>query len=652
MRDLWPFIVTGVATGSIYGIAAMGLVLTYKTAGIFNFSHGALAAASAYVFYELHGRHGLSWPLALAIVLLVVGPLSGLLLELLMRRLAEVTSAMRIVATVGLLLVVQGFAQYRYGSAALTFKQFLPERLYHVGGVAVSADQIIVTVLGAAAAAGLFALFRWTRLGIAMRGVVDNAALLDLAGTNPRRVRRASWMIGNSFAALSGALLAPKIGLDPILLTLLVVQAFGAAAVGGFTSLPLTYAGGLLIGVLGAVSTKYVADLPSLSGLPPALPFIVLFVVLVFTPRGRLVDAAVRRSSRSGGERPTLPPVAVWAGRAALLVALVAVPHVVSTRLPVYTSALINGLVFVSLRPLIRTSGQVSLAHAGFAAIGAASFAHFAHGLGLPWAVALVGAGLVAVPVGAFLALPAIRLSGLYLALATFGFGILLERLVFGMGIMFGVSGIRIAPRPALGLVDLASDKGFYYVCLIVVVAATALMGLVYRSRLGRLLEGLAESPLALTVNGADVNVSRVLVFCISAFLAGIAGALFAASSGHISGIGFNAFQSLTWVAVLMVAGRGQVSSVVIAAGLLTVAPSYIQSATYRDLQPVMFGALALWSATRRPGATLRLPAAADRLRHSLAGRLARPADSSEPEGFDPAPTGALSSVAASEVRR
>jgi ABC-type branched-subunit amino acid transport system permease subunit len=143
---------------------------------------------------------------------------------------------------------------------------------------------------------------------------------------------------------------------------------------------------------------------------------------------------------------------------------------------------------------------------------------------------------------------------------------------------------------------------GFYYVCLAVVVAGVACMSLVYRSRLGRLLEGLAESPLALTAHGANVNVARLLVFCISAMLAGVAGALFAASAGSISGVGFGAFQSLTWVAVLMVAGRGEVSSVFLAAGLLSVVPSYIQSETYRELQPVAFGLLALWSATRLPG--------------------------------------------------
>lgn len=609
MTDVWPFLIIGIATGSVYGIAALGLVLTYKTSGIFNFAHGALAAASAYGFYELHIKRQVPWPLAILIVLLVLAPLAGLILERLARRLAEVTPAMRIVATVGLLLLIQGLAQARYGSAGLTFEQFLPMKLFRIGGLNVAADQIIVTVLGLVSATALFAFFRFSRTGVAMRGVVDNPALLDLCGTSPRRVRMVSWAIGSAFAGLSGILLAPKVGLDPILLTLLVVQAFGAAAVGGFTSLPLTYAGGLVVGVLGALSTKYVADFPSLAGLPPSLPFLILFAVLVFTPKGRLRDVSVRAA---GIERASLPPPVVWAGRALLGVALLVVPHVVGTRLPVYTSALIYVVIFLSLRPLIRTSGQVSLCHAAFAAMGAAAFAHFAHGLHLPWAVALVAAGLATVPIGAFLAVPAIRLSGLYLALATFGFGILLERMVYGTGMMFGLTGIRTAPRP--DWLGLSSDTGFYYVCLAVVILAAAGMALVHRSRLGRLLEGLAESPVALTVLGADVNVSRVLIFCISAFVAGIAGALFAASAGSISGVGFGAFQSLTWVAVLMISGRGQISSVVIAAGLLAVVPAYIQSQTYKDLQPVVFGALALWAATAG-GRAPRLEAWAGRLR-------------------------------------
>jgi branched-subunit amino acid ABC-type transport system permease component len=599
LADFWPFIIAGVATGSVYGIAATGLVLTYKTSGVFNFAHGALAAASAYAFYELHVRHGLAWPLAALVCVGILGPLIGFCVEYFTRRLATVTSAMRIVGTLGLLLVVQGAAQVRYGTTAINFPQFLPQKLYRIGGVNLTADRIIVTVLGVVVVAALFAFFRLSQLGLHMRAVVDNPGLLDLAGTSPRRIRALSWAIGCAFASLSGILLAPLIGLDAILLTLLVVQAFGAAAVGGFTSLPMTYAGALAIGVVGALSTKYVADFPSLAGLPPSLPFLVLFVALLVTPRGRLVDSAPRRSV---GRDATLPPVAVWAGRVLLLAGLVVAPHVVGTRLPVYISALIHVVLFISLRPLIRTSGQVALCHAAFAAIGGVAFAHFTTGLGLPWFAAFLAAGLCTVPVGAFLALPAIRLPGLYLSLATFGFGILLERMVYGMGIMFGYTGRRNAPRPDLGVLDFSSDTTFYYLCLAVVVACTVGMSLMYRSRLGRLLEGLAESPVAVTVLGANTAVSRLLVFCISAFVAGLAGALFASAAGTVSGVGFGAFLSLTMVAVLMISGRGEIASVFIAAALLVVVPSYVRSESYQEFQPVAFGALAMFAATRPAG--------------------------------------------------
>jgi ABC-type branched-subunit amino acid transport system permease subunit len=159
-----------------------------------------------------------------------------------------------------------------------------------------------------------------------------------------------------------------------------------------------------------------------------------------------------------------------------------------------------------------------------------------------------------------------------------------------------------MAPRPDLPGLDFRSDTTFYYLCLAVVVAAAVGMSLVYRSRLGRLLEGLAESPVALTVLGANTAVSRLLVFCVSAFVAGLAGALFASAAGTISGVGFGAFLSLTMVAVLMISGRGEIASVFIAAAILVVSPSYIRSASYQEFQPVAFGALAMYAATRPAG--------------------------------------------------
>jgi branched-subunit amino acid ABC-type transport system permease component len=589
MRDLLPYIVVGLASGSVYGLAGMGLVLTYKTSGVFNFAHGGVAAAAAYCFYELHERHGLPWPVAVVVSVIGFAAIAAVVLERLARGLHGVSLAMRIVATIGLLLMIQGLAVIRYGPQVINLPPFLPTGGTTLFDVNVGYDQIITFVVALAAAIALYAFFRVSRLGVAMRAVVDDPDLLALNRTGPVRVRLWAWFLGSAFAALSGVLIAPTLGLEPFILTLLVVQAFGAATIGAFSSLPLTYVGGLAVGVGAAVATKYVADVPSLRGVPSSLPFLVLFVALLVLPRRLLVDAPV------GDSQPRASTiVAPWMARAGLAIVAAAallVPWIVGAKLPVYTSAVIYVLVFLSLRLLVRTSNQVSLAHAGFAAVGAAAFAHFTD-FGLPWPVALLAAGLMAVPVGAIVAIPAIRMSGLYLAIATFGFNILLEQIFYTQDVMFGPTGSRAVPRPSFGPIDLTSDRGFYYVTLAVAALGCVLIATIHRTRLGRLLRGVADSPTALVTHGANTSVTLVLVFCISAFMAGIAGALFGAASGSINGRPFGPFTSVLWLATLAIAGSGIIGSAVVAGILVAVIPAY--STGFIEWQPVLFGISAI----------------------------------------------------------
>jgi ABC-type branched-subunit amino acid transport system permease subunit len=169
--------------------------------------------------------------------------------------------------------------------------------------------------------------------------------------------------------------------------------------------------------------------------------------------------------------------------------------------------------------------------------------------------------------------------------------------MLFSTGLMFGKTGNRPAPRPDLPGLHLQGDTGFYYVCLIVVLVGCAAVFLVNRSRLGRLLQGLAESPVALTTHGMSVNVTRVLVFGASALLAGVAGGLFAALTGTISGVSFGAFASLTWLTVLAIAGPGEFSAAFIAAFLLAVLPSYVNRQGFTEWQPVGFGVAAVVAA-------------------------------------------------------
>lgn len=591
MDMLLPFIISGIATGAVYGLAGTGLVLTYKTSGLFNFGQGAVATVAAFSFYWMHEINGVPWYIAAFISVLVLGVLVGFLMETIARRLTGQRVTYQVVGTIGIVLAVQGAVAAVFGHNTLRMEQFLPKgsETFRFAGIVIGVDQIIVAVVALVAVLGLFALFRSARVGISMRAVVDDPELLAMQGTDPRSVRRFAWVIGSTFTALSGVLIAPLIGLDALLLTLLVVQAFGAAAIGGFSNIPLTFAGGIMIGIASDVSKKFVLDIPVLSGLPSGLPFLILFVVLLVLPRSKLVRVA-KTEARPPVQYRAPGRVRVMVGLVVLGVLLV-VPAVTGSKLTFFTTALATAVLLLSLGLLVRLSGQVSLCHAAFAAIGAVSFSQFHVDLGLPWVLSLLLGGLVAVPVGVLIAVPAIRLSGLFLALATLGFGILIQRMFYAQDFMFTqFEQGRAMPKP--GFADTAS--AYYYVVLAVLVVSALIVVGVQRSRLGRLLQGMSDSPRAVTAMGLSVNTTKVLVFALSAFLAGVAGALLGVERGYaVNGdIFFDSMNSLLLLAMLALAPVSEPWFALIA--LTAVLPAYIGVEGVVDYLNILFGVFAV----------------------------------------------------------
>jgi branched-subunit amino acid ABC-type transport system permease component len=597
---LATYVVLGIAVGSIYGLAAVGLVLTYRTSGLFNFAHGTVAAVGAYTFYVLRQQHGVPWPIALVVAVAVAGPIMGILLELMGRRLANASIVSRVVATVGILIGLLQIAILIFGAPTRAFDPFLPTGTFTIGSIRVGWNQLIVVLVALVATIGLTLLLKVTRLGAAMRGVVDNDGLVALTGMSPTSIRRRAWMIGCAFASLSGVLIAPTIGLDANLLTLLVVNAFGAAAVGLFTSLPLTYVGGLVIGIGGAFAQRWAQSFHVLSGLKSSLPFILLFIVLVVAPRRRLIDIAPERR-RAVMVRPSASPQVKLALGVAGIALLLLIPTMVGPRLIGYSAGLAYAIVFLSLLLLDRYSGQLSLAQLSFSAVGGASFSHFSAGFHIPWLIAVLLGALVAVPVGALLAIPAIRLSGLYLALASFGFGLLMQYLFYGQRYMFGFSGSSVStPRPSM----FAGDRSYYYLLVVFVVLSCALLIGIRRSPLGRLLRAMADSPTALATGGMSVTTLRVFVFCVSAFLAGLGGALLGPVTGQLAPLSLDTFSSLTLVVILALqAFLPDIPAVFAAAFASQVLPSYfVTHQTAHNFLPALFGISAVLVAVSQGG--------------------------------------------------
>lgn len=652
MADILPFIVIGLTVGSVYGLAATGLVLTYKTSGIFNFAYGALASVSVFIFYELVDVHGWPWPIAGVLCVFVLGPVMGILLELLTRQLAMADRTLQIAAMVGLILLVVSLTTVLFSSVSGNFPSFLSTNTVRIASVNVEWEQIITAIVALATTGGLYAFLRFTRRGIELRAVVDDPELLSVQGSNATRVRRLAWMIGSSFAALCGLLIAPNLNLTALVLTLLVVQAFGAAAIGYFSNLPLTYVGGLLLGVAGALATKYVVNVPWLIGLPASLPFIVLFVVLLVTPKSKLL-------TRSHVTPRTIPrswhaPVRIRVTSGAVFVVFLCfIPALVGTNLANYTSTLILVILILSLGLLVRTSRQVSLCQYAFAAIGASSMAHFTSA-GIPWLASLLLAALVVIPVGALLAIPAIRLSGVFLALATLGFGIFLEQMIYTQSWMFGPNANGLpTTRPSLNLgpIHLGSDESMYYVVLVFVVLIAVGIAVLSETRLGKLLRAMGDSPLALDTYGLNVSVIRVVVFCISAFIAAIAGALTASVNTFALGDNFPSFSSITLVVVVIVVVIGEPWYAFIGAAGLTLIPIYFTGSNVTNLVLstfAIFGVIIPVYRDKIPGAPRVLTDFID----GLGGRRSRrapPTPAATPESPRRTPRPALSTSLAVE---
>src|SRR5580658_6548026 len=287
VTEVLTFLVTGIVSGSLYGLAGLGLVLTYRVSGVFNFGHGAIAAGAAFLFYTLHDTHHMAWPLAAVVTIVLYGVVVGAVLDRITRPLVGAPDAVVVVATVGILLATEGYLYVQYGDVTLPFPAFLPVSGPVIESVTISYGEIISFCVALIGAVGLYLFLQRARSGLAMRSVVDNPILVSLSGDRPDRIRQRGWILGTASAAVAGILLAPTLNLNVSLLALLVVQAFGACAIGYFTSLPLTFAGGLFVGVAASLATKYVQN-PPFNGLSLAMPFLVLIAVLLVVPIRKL----------------------------------------------------------------------------------------------------------------------------------------------------------------------------------------------------------------------------------------------------------------------------------------------------------------------------------------------------------------------------
>jgi ABC-type branched-subunit amino acid transport system ATPase component/branched-subunit amino acid ABC-type transport system permease component len=588
-------VIAGIVTGSVYGLVATGLVLTYRTSGIFNFAYGALGTVSAYVFYSAFEDWHLPVVICLLLAVVVVAGALAFWLETLAARLSQASLALQIAATIGILLVIEAAAELIYGVNGRPFPNFLPTGSVHIGGTEITLSDIITLALSVVAAVGLQAFLRRTRWGMAMRAVVVNPTLLAISGTEPRAVRRVAWLIGGILGAVSALLFAPGVGLNATVLTSLVTFGFGAAAIGGFSSGPVAWVGGIALGILQAILTYEISSTSILGNLAASLPYIVLFLVTLVYPKRRLSVPTATAQIRNLAPAPSLRGWRRIAAAAVVVAVLVAVPSFAGADITAWTATMATLILLMSLGLLVRNSGQISLCHITFAAVGAVAFSKLTESAHLPWLAALVVSGLIVVPIGLILAIPAIRLSGLFLALSTLGFGLTVQNMFYQSSLMFGLGSNGVAlPPPAFWGINGFNQNVLYYLILVCAVIVGVAIVALERSRRGRVLRALSDSPRGLESLGVSPSATRVYVFALSSFLAGVAGALLGVTYAVVSGLSFDPNTSLLYFVLIVIVFGSTPWYALIAAIGVAVIPTYLTFGTLPYYLQILFGASAI----------------------------------------------------------
>lgn len=625
------FVIAGLALGSVYALSAIGIVLTYVSSGVLNFAFASLAYFVARFYYWLLVQQHWSIVPAAVLSILVAGPLIGVLLwAVLFRFMRQSSTLVKVVSTIGVSVSFPAIASLWFGNGAIFTVQGLspePVPVYHLLGVAISLDQVIIYGCVAVVLIAGTAVLRYTEVGLSVRATVDSEAMAAISGIRPPLVAVSVWALSIGLAGLAGVLAAPIIGLQIETFSVLVAASFAAVIVARFRSLGVAFVTALLMGIATSIVEGYAPTSNFVSAaIGPSIPFVFIFLMvmyLIFTRRGENEGASGTRGPLDDAIAPQVSRASqrlvaessrargAFGSYVAPVVALIMVA-LLPLLLHSFWQGLVGlglayGVVFLSFSLVVGEGGMIWLCEitlAGFGAVATADLVTNAH---WPFLGALVTAGLITCAIGIILGLFAIWLGDLYVALVTLTFGLLAENLIFTIPSIYNEGGGILVSSPGFA----SSARGFSWLVLVIFVILALATTRFRRSTAGLALGAVRWNQQAARTLGVDVVLVKLMVSGIAAFVAGVGGGLLAAYSGTATTASYETFTGLVWLAVVVTVGlRSNVAAALagltfgfIPALFITYLPSSVD-----QLPTVLFGLGAIL-VIRNPDGTVAMHA-------------------------------------------
>jgi ABC-type branched-subunit amino acid transport system permease subunit len=584
-----PIIVGGLLQGSVFAIVALGFALVFRVTGVINLSQGAFCIVGALSMYTL--QQTLGWPTPLAAVGAVAGTtLFGAALgaATFVPAVSRLPHSSMLMLTAGLLTLIEGLVLVVWGSEPYDLPSFSGEAPVDILGVRVATQGLWIAGTAAIVIVALWYLLSRTMLGKQLRACAENPLAARLMGIDVPRMTLLSFAMAAMIGAIGGIVVAPITSLQFDSGQFFTIFGFIAVAIGGMGSFIGAVVGGLALGVAEQLAAGYVSSLFS-----NGLAVVLLLVTLLFRPSGLFTTVARRHDVRD--EQRVHLPILRFSGRDGLFYGavatafLAALPWFVSDGSGLLGSLVITGILFVGvlgLDVLMGYAGQVSLGQGGFMAVGGYTAAILAVTYGWPPLLGTVAGVLLSLLCALVLSLATMRLRGVYLALATLTFGLLIDSLAVGMmDTTGGPSGLVGIPSLSIGPLSFASPTAMYYLVLVLIVALVLLLLGGMRSGFGRALKAIRTDQTAAVALGINVPRYKVAAFAISAALASLSGSLYAFHFHFLSPEMVNTTRSFEMVTMLVIGGEGTLVGSLLGVALLTLLPEIFQPfALYKRL--------------------------------------------------------------------
>lgn len=572
-----------------YAMLAIGIVVIFRASRVLNLAHGAMAMAPTYLVYTL-SHHHVPMPFAVPIGILFGAALGMMTERFFVRPLRRQGPTAQTVGTIAVFGVVVAVVARIYGTTPLAGPRVFPS-----GGIRLQDSTLLYGNIGLfltaiAVTIGFVALFRFTNLGLALRGSADNRTAAALVGINPERAAVTAWVIGGSLAALAGILLGGVTSLSPYSLAFQMLPAFVAALMGGLSSLGGALLGAVFVGALtGLVPSLGLISFfrPLTSQLGISQLVLTVFALGVMYLRGTrysssdIREVAASNNDSAGGRRlyhldDARSNPARRMRNYAVVIVLIAWPFL-HPPFSLLGDAIQAGLYVIAASSIVLLTGwvgQISLAQATFVGVGSFGCAIVIRDTGLPFPLNLLVGGLIAGAAAALLGTIALRVRGLYLAVATLIFAYMADQYLFVAPWFAGSGGVSTVDVKTIGkagtypFFDMSDRRTFYFIVLAVAASVLFILANLRDSKSGRAFFAIRGSEMAAASLGIDVQRYKLSAFAVSGAIAGLAGNLLLIGQGTVVSDEFTINASLLYLAIAVVGGLQSLGGVVAASVL------------------------------------------------------------------------------------